>query len=328
MRRTKIANLIYPFAYFSGIIGVFYWLNRSRQRILVFHHIIPDEMKNESFEQQIVCSSASHFCRLLSIVNKRFEVTTEIGKPNSAVITFDDGYRAALIADGVLESFHNNAYFFVPLTIVDGGPLWVDQIMAWFAYVASGHYTICGNEYNLNSSAERLQAYDRVISGLYGNYDIKALMSALDDLHPFSELAIPPEYSALRFRGITSEEIGRLKQKGHKIGGHSVRHDILSQLDSETLEADFNTCTEQIGRLFNCDVYAYPFGHPRDVNSQCIAAASRSGFKVAVMNEYIPNQTAYKMSRINISHYTSRYEIEAELSGFKQWLRNLLKWKR
>lgn len=104
-------TLIYALFYYLGIISLFYKINRKKQRILVFHHIIPDEYVNTSFEQKIVCTSRSRFEWMMAIVNKRFKVTTELGEPESVVITFDDGYRAALIADEVLAKRANKAYF-------------------------------------------------------------------------------------------------------------------------------------------------------------------------------------------------------------------------
>ena len=80
MRRTLLVSL-YFVAYYLGILTLFYRINRKKQRILVFHHIIPDEYMNNSFEQAIVCTSRSRFDWMMSIVNKRFEVTTELGGP-------------------------------------------------------------------------------------------------------------------------------------------------------------------------------------------------------------------------------------------------------
>lgn len=322
-------SVFFFLAYYLGIIRLFYFLTRRRQRILVFHHIFPDNLKNDSFEQKIVCSSQSHFDWLIAIVNKRFEVTTRIGKPDSAIITFDDGYRAALVADKVLRKYRNKAYFFVPISNVSDGPLWVDVIMGWIAYVPDGEYSINGITYNLISWQSRQEAYDSIIDSLYNSGgEHQPIIDQMQNICPFSSLEISEEYFNLRFRGLTYEEIEMLKQYGHKIGGHSVNHDILSLLEENELADDFNDCSLQIGRLFNTSLYAYPFGHKRDVNMKCIEICSQSGFSSAVMNEFVCEETRYTMSRINISRYRSRYEVEAELSGFKQWLRNLLKWEK
>ena len=120
----------------------------------------------------------------------------------------------------------------------------------------------------------------------------------------------------------------QFKKKGHKIGGHSINHDVLSLLPTEKLRHDFQQCGTQFNKLFNCGVYAYPFGHKRDVSVECVGECVASGFSAAVMNEYVADETLYTLSRLNISRYTSRYEIEAELFGFKQSLRNIRQWKK
>lgn len=321
--------IIYILAYFSGVIWLFYRLNRNRQRILVFHHIIPDHLINYSFEQQIVCSSKSHFERLIDIVNKRLEVTTQLGKANSAIITFDDGYRAALTADTILSKYGNNAYFFLPLSNIDSGPLWNDKIMGWIAYVSSGEYIIAGQSYYLNSQSSRQKAYKAIIDSIHTNdYNYSSIIEQLELICPFDNLNISEEYKNIRFRGLTQDEIMQIKRKGHKIGGHSINHDVLSLLQAEKLKHDFQQCSAQINKLYNCSLYAYPYGHKRDVSIECVKECGASGFSAAVMNEYVPYETPYTLSRMKISHYTSIYEIDAELSGFKQWLRNILRWKK
>lgn len=319
----------YFFAYYLGIIRFFYWLNRKKQCVLVFHHIIPDALTNDSFEQKLVCSQKAHFEKLISLVNKRFEITTEIGKPGSAIITFDDGYRAALVAEEVLDKFNNKAYFFVPLSVISAGPLWIDKIMSWFAYVSAGEYSISGKVYSLKSAEERQKAYSEIIDSLYSkSYDYHSIITQLAQIKPFDSLNIPEEYFNFRFRGLTIEEINHLKENGHKIGGHSIRHDILSLLSEQVLEDDFEQCSSAVNKLINCKVYAYPFGHPRDISPLCIKYCAKSPFEKAFMNEYIQAPTDYTLSRINISHFRSRYEVEAEMSGLKQWLRNILKWRK
>lgn len=324
--KKKILLLFYILCYHLGIIAFFYYINRNKQRILVFHHIIPDKYINSSFEQDIVCTSYSKFAWIMSIVNRRFKVTTELGMPDTVVITFDDGYRAALIADEVLDKEKNEAYFFIPLTNVEAGPLWIDQIMAWFAYVPAGSYLIGEKKVNLCDKFSRQSSFSAFIDDLYEKeYDKEKLIRILDNLYPYVQLPIEKEYWDLRFRGLNKEEIDILKKKGHKFGGHSINHDILSLLDKNVLKRDFNVCSKQIGGLFNTDLYAYPFGHKRDVTPVVAQVCKDSEFTHAVLNEYNPKASDYSLSRLNISHYTSRYEIEASLSGLTQAIKKLLR---
>lgn len=324
--RKKFLSIFYALSYYLGIIAVFYWINRKKQRILVFHHIIPDEYVNTSFEQKIVCTSHSRFEWIMDIINKRLKVTTELGQPGSVVITFDDGYRAALIADEVLAKRANKAYFFMPISNVGSfEPLWIDRIMAWFAYVPEGEYTIANRKVRIGDSLSRQLAFSSLIDTLYEKYDKDSTIEMLGAAYPYEALPIDPAYFDLRFKGLTEEELLVLKQKGHKIGGHSVRHDILSMLDGRELRSDFKACSERVGSLYNTDLYAYPYGHKRDVTPRVIKECTQSTFAFAVMNEYNAEASEYSLSRMNIGHYHSRFEIEASLSGFTQWLKKWLK---
>lgn len=324
----KLLRLFFAISFYLGIINLFYWLNKKKQCILVFHHIIPDNLVNDSFEQKIVCTPQNKFRSLISIVNKRFKVTTALGEPGSAIISFDDGYRAALTAVNVLDTYGNKAYFFIPLDNVDGGPLWIDLIMAWFAYAPTGTYKVLGKNVTLGSQQQRLQLFSKTIDSLYRFYDKQQLLDSLDDAFPFTKLSIESTYFECRFQGLTQEELKLLKTKGFKIGGHSVRHDILSMLSEAELKQDFNECSKQIGILFNTNLYAYPFGHFRDVNKKVVDACKTSDFSLAVLNEYNTVVNRYMLSRLNISHYHFRYEIEAALSGFMQWTKNIVRWRK
>ncbi len=322
---SKKVKIIFCFlSYYLGIIYLFYFIRRKKQRILVFHHIIPDRFVNNSFEQDIVCTSYSKFAWIMSIVNKRFKITTNLGEPNSAVVTFDDGYRTALVANEILEKWNNKAYFFIPLTNVGVGPLWIDQIMAWFAYVPKGVYRIGNSQVTLSDKNSRHTAFDSAINSLYENYDKVTLMELLDKQYPYKKLSIEKDYFELRFRGLREDEIDSLKKKGHKFGGHSINHDVLSLLDDKSLYKDFEECSQQVGILFNTSLYAYPYGHKRDVTQNVIQACRMSSFTHAVINEHNSKATNYSLSRLNISHYNSRYEIEASLSGLIQAIKTLL----
>lgn len=329
--QKSVLRLLYSLAYYTGVIALFYRINRNKQRILVFHHIIPDDYINDSFEQKIVCTAQSKFDRLLSIVCKRLKNSTTIGEPETAVITFDDGYRAALTALETLEKHACKACFFVPLSVIEGGPLWVDRIMGWFAYAPSGTYRIGKRSYRLDDQSGRQAAFSKLMDSLYqsapDSYAPHNLIAQLDAIHPFEELPIPETYRELRFKGLTSNELQFLKTTGggHLIGGHSVHHDILSCLNPKELDEDFNACSEKIGPLFNCRVYAYPFGHKHDVSPAVIEACRNSAFEYAVLNEYSPAADAFALSRLNISQYATRSEVEAALSGFTQWLKSRIR---
>lgn len=323
--RRKLRKILFVIMYYTGITALFYQINREKQRILVFHHIIPDHCSNNSFEQSIVCTTKGRFKELMEQVNKRFRIVTDAGVPGTAMITFDDGYRAALNAADVLEYFGNKCVIFMPVNAVGAEALWIDRIMAWFAYVPDNTYKINGVVCDLHDTNSRQKAYSVIIDSLYkmGSYIPGTIIEELDELFPFADLNIPEEYYSFRFRGLTSSEIDRLKDAGHKFGGHSVSHDILSCLTEDELHRDFQICSSGMNTLYNSDIYAYPFGHQRDVNEATYRMLEKSAFNYGVMNESVKDEKNYCLSRINISHYDNKYEIDAALSGLTFWLKSI-----
>lgn len=318
--RKYLKKAVFVLAYYLGIIRIFYHFNK-KQRILVFHHVIPDKYINDSLEQHLVCISQTKFEMMLKIINRKFPVTTELGKNNTVVITFDDGYRAALVAKESLSKFANKAYFFIPVDNIEGGPLWIDEVMAWFAYVPEGKYIINDDWYLLNDYHSRLVAFNRTKEMLYITYEKEKYLSQLNGQYAFSSLPIERKYYELRFLGLTHYQLMEMKEEGHKIGPHSLKHDILSCLSIDELKTDFSktmNCAD-----YNTKVYAYPFGHNCDVSQDAIRICEEVGFDKAVMNEFVKKETSFTLSRINISHYDSRFEIEAALSGFTQWMKKL-----
>ena len=116
-----------------------------------------------------------------------------------------------------------------------------------------------------------------------------------------------------------------MKLSGHKIGAHSISHDILSLLCINDLQNDFKKCSSQIGCIYNTKVYAYPYGHRKDVNRVVTNICSKE-FDAAVMNEYSYDSTNHTLSRINISFYKNYYEIEAHLSGLVIFIKQVRKY--
>lgn len=284
-------------------------------------------MWENTFEQQMVCTPLSKFHWLLSLINKRFTVSNieNIGV-NQASLTFDDGYRCAIYAAQEMDVFNNIGYFFLPISNIDGGPLWIDKIMLWFNHVPNGIYSINGRLYTLTTILSRQRGYSTYMEHILGidKYDTKYFTTILDKVFSYESLNIKEEYFQVRYKGLSNVECDRLKALGHYIGGHSVNHDVLSKLSQDQLSLDFRICSDHIGNIYNTDIYAYPFGHKKEVSQMVISSCIKSKFRKALMNDNIITNNDYKIPRMNISKYQNRYELEAAMSGLitliKQWI--------
>jgi len=97
MKRHAL-KVAYVLAWHIGIIRLFHFLNRNRQLGLTYHNVLPDELFDPDLVHLGVSCSLSTFIVQIEALRKRFAVTTEIGKPGTCMITFDDGYRINLLA--------------------------------------------------------------------------------------------------------------------------------------------------------------------------------------------------------------------------------------
>ncbi len=112
--KKNLLNLLFIFSYYSGINKLFYYFSNSRQRVITFHNVIPDHCFDNSIHLGVSCTE-SVFKTQINEILKQYKITTEIGVPNSCVVTFDDGYSnnfeiACIIVNGekfICSFFYN-----------------------------------------------------------------------------------------------------------------------------------------------------------------------------------------------------------------------------
>lgn len=330
--RKRFLSMFYALSYYLGIIAFFYWINRKKQRVLVYHNVIPDQLWDDTFHL-VTSIRESTFREHLALISKRFRFSGRLDERGTVMFTFDDGYRCARIAAGILEEYSTTGLFFMPVdNIGSERPLWIDKIMLWFSYVPDDVYEIGGTRYSLTSREERAIGYTNYCNRMYEEYRLYTpllWLEELDTFYPFRFLCgnIPMELYSLRFTGLSVGEISMLKERGHKFGGHSSHHDILSLLDRDELRDDFIRSSDLVTRdVVNTAIYAYPFGHFRDVSPEVIAECEKSMYTHAFMNEDVKSPTPYTRPRLNLGNSFNRYELEARLSGYHQFLKNIYIW--
>ena len=327
-----LKNLAYAALFFSGAVRLAYWLNRDRQVVVTYHNILPDRMLDDSLHAMEV-HAASVFERQLRVITQRFRVTTELGRPGTCIVTFDDGYCNNFdIARPLLARHDALAYFFVPLSIAETGEtLWVDKFRLWLGAAPAGRYELLGTSFGLGDAASRHDAAGalwRLVEADYHNH--RLILDAMDEVHPFESLPIDTQLRRLRYGGMTREELRSLARSGHRVGAHSHRHDILSRLSDADLERDFAACARQMGKLYTTPVYAYPFGGAEHLDDRVIAGCARAGFTAAFI--YLPDLDGtfmrpgpFTIARLTLPNTANRFAIDAKLSGAEAMLKAVLR---
>lgn len=129
----------------------------------------------------------------------------------------------------------------------------------------------------------------------------------------------------LRFEAMSAGDIEDLIRRGHRVGCHSYGHDVLSRLSDTALADDFARCEAAVGRIYNCDLFSYPFGGPNEATEREWIACRNSRFRCAFMNvEAVRGDRAcatYAAPRMSLPNTGDHYVIEAKLSGFEKFLK-------
>ncbi len=144
--------------------------------------------------------------------------------PRALCMTFDDGYADNYeIALPTLERFGLVATFFVPSGLLDDSTMWSDQIANVFSMAGEN----AENIRNYLADAGMPVSFPKLISKLkYMSIDARETivrgLSALGSIHHESSTLMTPD------------QIRELAQRGMEVGGHTVNHTILAEVDEET----------------------------------------------------------------------------------------------
>lgn len=259
-----------------------------RLSVLIFHRVVhePDPL----FPHEL---HARRFDALMAEVASGFQVFT-VGEAHvlwargalpyrALAITFDDGYADnADVALPILQRHGLRATFFIASGFLDGGRMWNDAVIETLRSTRRDHVELSElglGRLPLSTLAERRAAIDAVLPVIKYR-PIAARARALELLaescgHP----TLPSDMM------MSSGQVKGLHAAGMEIGGHTVRHPILTETGDEEAFAeirDGRICLQQLTGAA-VDVFAYPNGRPRrDYDARHVDMVRRAGFRCAV----------------------------------------------
>ena len=323
MKRILI-NSIFCFCYYIGVFRLFYFLTRNRQRIITFHHVIPDRYFDNSLCLGVSCTE-SVFDYQLKLIAEKFHFTTKVQKKTSCMITFDDGYNNNYsIALPILEKYMVKAIFFITYNlIINNKPLWIDLVLKWCSYVPNGSYKLDNIEIEA-SDTNRMSLYNYIINQIKKEYSSKKqIIQLLNNIYSFDKLELNPVLDDLRFKALSISQLDQIKAGGHLVASHTIDHDILSLLEKEQLEQEIDKSRNLSLTFYNCNYFAYPFGGVNEVSETVLKSYLESKFKKCFVNywHFKNNNRDESMQRISLPNTTNKYIIHAYLSGFYFFLK-------
>ena len=322
--KIYLLNSIYFISYYIGVVRLFYFLNNKRQRVITYHNIIPDKYFSKSLCLGVSCKE-SNFNYQIRLIEDVFNITTQLNKPGTCMITFDDGYQNNYsIAMNILDKYKVKAIFFISFDLVDKKKIiWIDNILKWCSFIPNGLYTLKDLTLQVKSD-NRLFIYQQIINIIRKEYKLRDdIIKLLNQQYPFCNLNVDAEFNLLRFCPLNFSQITEMKKNNHLIASHTISHDILSLLTKQELRSEINTSESLIGKFYNCDYFAYPFGQEID-----IPEISTNKFRALFVNywNYFSEFSLQRIERFSLPDTKNKYIIHAHLSGLYYFLRYFLKY--
>lgn len=275
---NRIEHLIRP------LMGPFC---RGRLSVLIFHRVLPGPDPLLAGEP-----STRQFEEAMQWVKSMFNVIPlahgvrglkDGHLPERALsITFDDGYaNNATLAAPILARLGLHATFFIATGFLDGGRMFNDTVIESVRGFEGSELDL--EELGLGrhptrSVDQRRRAIDEVLRAI--KYRPEAERESLAErLAEVAHATLPVDLM------MSSAQACALAQSGFELGGHTVNHPILAQIDRAAARNEIVSGRDRLQDLAGSRVrlFAYPNGKPnRDYGEPALRLVRELGFDGAV----------------------------------------------
>lgn len=308
--------------------------------ILMYHGVIADDCPWSQWTQLPL----AQFRRQMDILAKHYNVISlseclkailSRGKlpPRSAVITFDDGFRNVYArAYPVLQEKRLPATVFLTTGLLDDGSLlWTDELFCLFESTQCTRLNLTSvglSAWSWSSVQEREQVYLEILGllkSVSASRKDEALDSFREQLGPVSDSCT----TAGEFRGMSWNEAREMRDSGLiEFGGHTVTHQILSQLDAKSQEREvLESCSrvrDELGQV--SPVFCYPNGRVEDFTGwtvRCVQAAGLTGAVSTIEGLADASQNPFELRRIPVGNDTPLWRYRLACRGSIDWLQRV-----
>jgi peptidoglycan/xylan/chitin deacetylase (PgdA/CDA1 family) len=279
MRRRNVADVL--------VQALLRMHRASRLGVLIYHRVLPahdplrpSEPTGVEFEARMRFVKANF--NVISLADGVAGLKRGRLPARALAITFDDGYRDNYdIAMPILVRLGLPAAFFVATGYLDGGRMFNDTVIEAVRQAETGTLDLA--DLGLGSHA--------IATGAQRRAAANSILDRIKYLPPQSRTEVV-EKIAERVKAklpddlmMTSEHVAAMHRAGMEVGGHTVGHPILAEID---LEAARHEIVEGRARLEHIvgtplTLFAYPNGRPRqDYTSAHVGLVRELGFDAAV----------------------------------------------
>lgn len=268
--------------------------------ILMYHrvaHLPPDPYRltvsPENFTDHMAYLSTC--CRPLFLSDLAEALEKQQVPERAVVVTFDDGYannfRYGL---PILENANVPATIFVMSGALDSDiGFWWDELERLLLHTPTLPASLIlylddrACSWSTVTDEERLQAF-RVIHRLLRALPVDDRARALTTIRKWADGEPTADFDPDNYRPLTSEELRELSESECiEIGGHTMTHPLLGQLDRQHQRVEIETSCQRLAATVGApvDVFSYPYG---SFNDDTLALGRDLGLKAAVTTEERP----------------------------------------
>ena len=261
--------------------------SRGRLTIVMYHRVLehPDPLAPYTPTAQVFdchMETLANGFNVLPLSEAIERLTKRTLPPRAACITFDDGYRDNLtVASPVMQRYGLPATIFVSTGFLDGGRMWNDSVIE--AVRRARGVSIDASAVGLGvhaiaSDAERAQAIHKFLDQLkYLPFGER--LARVNELSGVIDVSLPTDLM------LSTEEVIAARRANIEIGGHTVNHPILTQIDDRQARAEMVDSKMRLESILKekINLFAYPNGRPDlDYATRHVKMVREAGFKMAV----------------------------------------------
>ena len=285
-RTTRASGLLAA----SGVLGLLERVPAWRGVLVLNYHRIGDPASSfldhgvfsatpEAFEAHV-----RHLARRTQVIRlEDLPACLARGRGRRVAVTFDDGYRDNYEhALPVLRRYGVHATFFLTTGFLDGPALaWWDET-AWIMRRATVDQVPPLDHLPEGLDLRGPDARERAIETIAETYkrlpaeQAEALMVRLRDRARAPEHSGPSPW-------MSWDMAREIRDAGMGIGGHTVHHPVLANVDDARLASELGGCAERLRDELGVDMrmFAYPVGRPESYDARAVEQLRALGVRIA-----------------------------------------------
>ena len=238
--------------------------------------------------------------------------------PKSVVVTFDDTFKnMRSVALPILKKYQIPATFFITTGLVGTDTIsWVDRLEHIINYAQKEEFVIRNphrRSFSIRNNEEKIKTI-REIKHIIKQSKTKVHDLILETIQ--DQIGIVPIEGIKNYENLSVDDVRELfDPPTYEIGGHTVNHEILSQLKQNDLEHEVVSCIDTLGRLVDSrvDLFSYPEGQAEHFNNTVIRFMKSANIKIcpsAIPGVNTPGDSPFNLKRIMVGFMGAKFPFE------------------